>query len=131
AHVTRDAPGARLAAVVSASGFSGTLGTGDYLKDGHGRRIVAVEALECPTMLENGYGEHNIQGIGDKNIPLIHNVMNTDGVVGISDRSTDLLDVLFNTDAGRAHLAQRVGVDAEVIDKLKHLGFSSICNALA
>ena len=29
-------------------------------------------------MLENGFGEHNIQGIGDKHIPLIHNVMNTD-----------------------------------------------------
>ena len=33
-------------------------------------------------MLENGFGEHNIQGIGDKHIPLIHNVMNTDVVVG-------------------------------------------------
>jgi len=131
AHVTRDSPGARLAAFVSASGSAGTLGAGDYLKDNHGSRIVAVEALECPTMLENGYGEHNIQGIGDKHIPLIHNVMNTDVVVGISDRSTDLLDVLFNTEAGRAHLAVHVGVDPDVIDKLKHLGFSSICNALA
>jgi cysteine synthase A len=131
AHVTHDAPGARLAAFVSASGSAGTLGAGDYLKDHHGSRIVAVEALECPTMLENGYGEHNIQGIGDKHIPLIHNVMNTDIVVGVSDRATDLLDVLFNSDAGRAHLADRLGVDAEVIDKLKHLGFSSICNALA
>jgi cysteine synthase len=130
-HVTRDTPGARLAAFVSASGSAGTLGAGDYLKTGHGSRIVAVEALECPTMLENGYGEHNIQGIGDKHIPLIHNVMNTDIVVGVSDRSTDLLDVLFNTDAGRAHLADRAGVDADVIGKLKHLGFSSICNALA
>lgn len=116
---------------MSASGSAGTLGAGDYLKDGHGSRIVAVEALECPTMLENGYGEHNIQGIGDKHIPLIHNVMNTDIVVGISDRSTDLLDVLFNTDAGRAHLADRMGVDARVVDDLRHLGFSSICNALA
>ena len=40
-------------------------------------------------MLCNGYGEHNIQGIGDKHIPLIHNVMNTDVVVGVSDRASD------------------------------------------
>jgi cysteine synthase len=75
----------RLAAFVSATGSAGTIAAGDYLKKRHGTRIAAVEALECPTMLNNGYGEHNIQGIGDKHIPLIHNVMNTDIVVGVSD----------------------------------------------
>ena len=89
-HATADT-GGNLAAFVSASGSAGTLGTGDYLKDTHGSRIVAVEALECPTMLYNGFGEHNIQGIGDKHIPLIHNVTNTDLVVGVSDQSTDCL----------------------------------------
>ena len=74
--------GLRLAAFVSATGSAGTIAAGDRLKDTFGTRIVAVEALECPTMLENGFGEHNIQGIGDKHIPLIHNVMNTDVVVG-------------------------------------------------
>jgi cysteine synthase len=131
AHVTRETPGARLAAFVSASGSAGTLGAGDYLKERHRSRIVAVEALECPTMLENGYGEHNIQGIGDKHIPLIHNVMNTDLVAGVSDRSTDLLDVLFNTDVGRRHLVERVRVDVRVVADLRHLGLSSICNVLA
>ncbi len=82
-------------------------------------------------MLENGYGEHNIQGIGDKHIPLIHNVMNTDVVVAISDKSTDELDALFNTDEGRAFLADRKGVPADVIDALEHFGFSSIANVLA
>ena len=77
-------PGIRLAGFVSASGSAGTLAAGDYLKDHHGTKIVAVEALECPTMLYNGFGEHNIQGIGDKHIPLIHNVMNTDVVVAVS-----------------------------------------------
>ena len=81
-------------------------------------------------MLENGYGEHNIQGIGDKHIPLIHNVMNTDVVVGISDRATDELDVLFNTPAGRAHLARK-GIDERLLGALEHMGFSSICNVLA
>ncbi len=131
-HVIAPARGTtRLAAFVSASGSAGTLAAGDYLKDRHGAQIVAVEALECPTMLENGFGEHNIQGIGDKHIPLIHNVMNTDFAVAISDRSTDTLDVLFNTDAGRAYLANTVGIAYELIASLAHLGFSSICNVLA
>ena len=61
-------------------------------------------------MLENGFGEHNIQGIGDKHIPLIHNVMNTDVAVAISDRATDALGLLFAREAGRAYLAGRRGV---------------------
>ena len=81
-------PGLRPAVFVAASGSAGTLAAGDYLKEKHGARIVAVEASECPTLLRNGFGEHNIQGIGDKHVPLIHNVMNTDLVVGVSDRST-------------------------------------------
>ncbi|MDR7484447.1 MAG: pyridoxal-phosphate dependent enzyme [Armatimonadota bacterium] len=125
------APGLRLRAFVAASGSAGTLGAGDYLKDRHGTAIVAVEALECPTMLYNGFGEHNIQGIGDKHIPLIHNVMNTDVVTAISDRSTDQLDVLFNTAVGRDYLAVRRRVPPEVIDRLSALGLSSICNLVA
>jgi cysteine synthase A len=84
----------RLAAFTSATGSAGTIAAGDRLKEEYGTKIVAVEALECPTMLENGFGEHNIQGIGDKHIPLIHNVMNTDVVCAISDVATDELDVL-------------------------------------
>ena len=128
-HVTADRPG-RLAAFVSASGSAGTLGAGDYLKDTTGSRIVAVEALEVPTMLYNGYGDHNIQGIGDKHIPLIHNVTNTDLVVAISDRSTDELDVLFNSPAGKRLLVDR-GVAPEIVDQLVDMGYSSICNTLA
>jgi hypothetical protein len=82
-------------------------------------------------MLENGFGEHNIQGIGDKHIPLIHNVTNTDVVVGVSDRATDELDVLFNTPAGRAFLADRKDVPQAVVAALEHFGLSSICNVLA
>lgn len=121
----------RLAAFTSATGSAGTIAAGDRLKDIYGTKIVAVEALECPTMLENGFGEHNIQGIGDKHIPLIHNVMNTDVVVGVSDRATDELDVLFNTPAGQQYLASRHGFNAELIDALTHFGFSAICNVLA
>src|SRR5207244_4119847 len=115
----------------SASGSAGTLGAGDYLKERYGSMIVAVEALECPTMLRNGFGEHNIQGIGDKHIPLIHNVMNTDVVAAVSDRSTDPLNVLFSTDAGRRYLVARRSVDPAVVDQLSSFGLSSICNMLA
>jgi cysteine synthase A len=126
-----DHPDLRATAFVSASGSAGTLGAGDYLKEQFGTRIVAAEALECPTMLRNGFGEHNIQGIGDKHIPLIHNVMNTDVVVAVSDRSTDRLDVLFNTDEGRRYLTSRRGVPAALVERLAALGLSSICNVLA
>jgi len=123
-------PDLRLAAFVSASGSAGTLGAGDWLKERYEARIVAVEALECPTMLYNGFGEHNIQGIGDKHIPLIHNVMNTDVALAVSDRSTDQLFVLFNDPVGRALLRSR-GVGEEVLDALPHFGLSSVCNVVA
>ncbi len=124
-------PNLRLAAFTSATGSAGTIAAGDRLKEEYGTKIVAVEALECPTMLENGFGEHNIQGIGDKHIPLIHNVTNTDVVVAISDHATDELDVLFNTSAGRDYLVDNKGFSAELIVALEHFGFSSICNTLA
>jgi cysteine synthase len=129
--VAKDRPGLRLAAFTSATGSAGTIGAGDYLKDRHGTRIVAVEALECPTMLENGFGEHNIQGIGDKHIPFIHNVMNTDLVVGVSDRATDSLNVVFNSEVGRRYLVDRRKVPADVVASLAHFGLSGICNVLA
>jgi cysteine synthase len=123
-------PELRLRAFVSATGSAGTIGAGDYLKERHGSLVVACEALECPTMLRNGFGEHNIQGIGDKHIPLIHNVMGTDVAVAISDRATDRLGVLFNTPTGRAYLSSRCGVPDAVLAELPSLGLSSICNLL-
>ena len=123
--------GAKLAAYVSASGSGGTLAAGDHLKEKFGARIVAVEAAECPTLLNNGFGEHNIQGIGDKHVPYIHNVMNTDVVAAVSDLHTDLLLALFNTDEGRKYLVERRGIDAGLVARLSNLGLSSLCNMLA
>jgi len=123
-------PHLEVAAFTCATGSAGTIGAGDWLKDRYGTRIVAVEALECPTLLENGFGEHNIQGIGDKHVPLIHNVTNTDLVVAVSDVATDQTLAVFNTDAGREYLGHR-GVPAEVVAELGSLGISSICNILA
>lgn len=126
-----DDPDLNLTAFVAASGSAGTLGAGDYLKNKLSARIAVVEPIECPTLLYNGYGEHNIQGIGDKHIPLIHNVMNSDFVIAVSDTATDGLNILFNTQEGQRYLAQRVGVDANVVSALHYFGLSSICNLLA
>jgi cysteine synthase len=124
-------PGLELAAFVSATGSAGTIAAGDHLKERFGARIVAAEALECPTMLENGFGEHNIQGIGDKHIPYIHNVMNTDIVAAISDSATDELNVLFHTTAGREYLMKVCGVPPATLDALRSFGLSSLCNVIA
>jgi cysteine synthase len=130
-HLCGQTSSLRLAAFVSATGSAGTLGAGDYLEANRGSRVVAVEAVECPTLLYNGFGEHNIQGIGDKHVPFIHNVMNTDFVIGVSDRATDRLMVLFNSDVGRTHLQTRRHVSDAVIAALGSFGVSGICNVLA
>jgi cysteine synthase len=123
-------PSLRLRAFVAATGSAGTIAAGDHLKERYGSAIVAAEALQCPTLLRNGFGEHNIQGIGDKHVPLIHNVMNTDVVVDVSDQDTDALNVLFNTVEGRDFLRRR-GLDEGTIAALDSFGLSSICNVLA
>ncbi len=130
-HLVATHASRRVAAFVSATGSAGTLAAGDYLKEKYGSRTVAVEALECPTLLYNGFGEHNIQGIGDKHVPLIHNVMNTDVVIGVSDRATDRLAVLFNTEAGRRYLQERRGFSDADLRALESLGLSAICNIVA
>ena len=124
-------PGLQLRAFVSSTGSAGTIAAGDHLKDRFGSKIVAVEALECPTLLYNGFGEHNIQGIGDKHVPYIHNAMNTDVVAAVSDQTTDSLGLLFITEVGRRYLKERRGVPEETLDALRFLGFSGIANVAA
>lgn len=121
----------KLRAFTSATGSAGTISAGDYLKDNYDDfKIVAIEALECPTLLYNGFGGHNIQGIGDKHVPYVHNVMNTDNIAGISDTSTDSLYLLFNTTSGKKYLKKKGVMDKE-IKNLSLMGLSSICNMLA
>jgi cysteine synthase len=120
-----------LFAFTSATGSAGTISAGDRLKEDFGARICAVESTECPTLLGNGFGEHNIQGIGDKHVPLIHNVMNTDYVAGISDAATDSLAYLFNHPEGKRFLVERRGVPVELVEHLSSFGYSGIANVLA
>jgi len=123
--------GAEYAGVVLTSGSSGTMGCGDYLKERFPRsKLVVSEALQCPTLLENGFGGHRIEGIGDKHVPWIHNVRNTDMVVAIDDEDTMSLVRLFNEDEGRRHLESR-GVPSELVGQLDLLGISSIANLLS
>ena len=92
-------------------------------------KIVASEALQCPTLLQNGFGAHRIEGIGDKHVPWIHNTKNTDMIVAIDDNAVVNLPRLFNEPAGRRYLVSQ-GVPEEMVEKLDLLGFSGISNVL-
>jgi cysteine synthase len=117
--------------VVSATGSAGTIGSGDYMKQCFpGSKIVASEALQCPTLLQNGFGSHRIEGIGDKHVPWIHNVRNTDLIVAIDDNAIVNLARLFNEKAGHAYLI-KVGVPEQLVNQLDLLGFSGISNVLS
>jgi len=121
----------RLAAYVSATGSAGTIAAGDYLRTVYPHlKVVATEALQCPTLLMNGYGGHRIEGIGDKHVPWIHNVKNTDAVTAIDDEETLRVLRLFNEEAGKEVLMQN-GVDKFTVERLAFLGISGICNLLA
>jgi cysteine synthase len=124
-------PKDRYRGMASATGSAGTIASGDYLKQLFpDSKIVASEALQCPTLLENGFGAHRIEGIGDKHVPWIHNVKNTDMVVAIDDNAVVNLSRLFNEPAGRKYLASR-GVPEALIAQLDLLGFSGISNLLS
>ena len=121
----------RMAGYISATGSAGTLAAGDYLRTRFPHiKVVATEALQCPTLLLSGFGGHRIEGIGDKHIPWVHNVRNTDMVVAVDDQQTMDLLRLFNEPAGHAFL-QRQGIAPELVEQLPLLGISSICNLVA
>jgi len=123
-------PSDRFAGVVLTTGSAGTIASGDYLKQVYPTsKIAAGEAVQCPTMLYNGFGEHRIEGIGDKHIPWVHDVRNTDFVIGLDDEATISLTRLFNEPAGREYLADQ-GVKPDLIENLDLLGISGIGNVL-
>ena len=118
-------------AFVSSTGSAGTIAAGDRLKASiPAARIAAAEALQCPTLLCNGFGAHRIEGIGDKHVPWIHNVKNTDVVIAVDDRDCMNLLRLFNEKEGRSLLASR-GIPTEIIGQLPLLGISGLGNLLA
>jgi len=124
-------PGLNLAGVCFTSGSAGTLASGDFLKQQYpGLRIAVGEALQCPTIVNNGFGAHRIEGIGDKHIPWIHNVKNTDMAIAIDDDDCMSLLRLFNEPAGKAYLADEVGLTPGQVADLELMGISGIANML-
>jgi cysteine synthase A len=121
----------QVAGLVLSSGSAGTLGCADRIKELYPTvKVGAAEALQCPTLIYNGFGGHRIEGIGDKHVPWIHNLRNTDVVVDVDDEATVRLLRLFNEPAGRKLLREQ-HVPAELVDRLDLLGISSIGNLLA
>jgi len=117
--------------VVLTTGSAGTIGCGDYMKQVFpASKVAASEALQCPTLLLNGFGGHRIEGIGDKHVPWVHNIKNTDLVMAIDDEACISLVRLFNEPAGRAYLVKR-GVPESLVGRLDLLGISSIANVLS
>ena len=117
--------------VVLTTGSAGTIGCGDYMKQVFPTsKVAASEALQCPTLLLNGFGGHRIEGIGDKHVPWVHNIKNTDMVMAIDDEACMSLVRLFNEPAGQAYLVKR-GVPEPLVGRLDLLGISSIANVLS
>ncbi|HDY75285.1 MAG TPA: pyridoxal-phosphate dependent enzyme [Candidatus Marinimicrobia bacterium] len=118
----------RFSGLFLTQGSAGTLGAGDFLREKFPLiKIAAGEALQCPTLLYNGYGSHRIEGIGDKHVPWIHNMKNMDMVIGIDDEIAIRLMQLFNEPTGVAFLKDN-GVPPEIADRLYLLGISGIAN---
>ena len=121
----------RFKGIVLTSGSSGTLGCGDYLKQIYPQSKIAVgEALQCPTLLSNGFGAHRIEGIGDKHVPWIHHIKNTDMVIAIDDRDTMSVLRLLNEPKGKQFLLEEAGVPGHFIENIALLGISSIANMI-
>ncbi len=120
-----------LTAYISATGSAGTIAAGDYLRTNTPHlKVVASEALQCPTLSLNGFGGHRIEGIGDKHVPWIHNVKNTDAVTAIDDEDCMRILRLFNEKEGHKYL-KSIGIDQEIIDNLHLIGISGIGNLLS
>ncbi|HLE12997.1 MAG TPA: pyridoxal-phosphate dependent enzyme [Bacteriovoracaceae bacterium] len=121
----------RFAGGIFSSGSGGTLGAGYYLKSKYpNAKVAAAEALECPTLLNNGFGDHRIEGIGDKHVPWIHDMKNTDMAIAVDDERPIRLLRLFNEKIGR-DLLKKNKVNPELVEKLDLLGISGIANVLA
>lgn len=122
----------RFVGFIATSGSAGTVsGCGDYLKEFFPESKIAVgEALQCPTLLLNGFGGHQIEGIGDKHVPWIFNARNTDLVIAIDDSDCINLIRLFNEPAGKEFLKKQ-GLPEIFINNLSLMGISSVGNLIA
>ncbi len=122
----------RISAYVSAMGSAGTIAAGDRLKQVWPQhKIVGLEPIQCPTLYNNGYGAHEIQGIGDKHVTWIHNVFNMDALMAIDDRDCLQGLRLLAEERARQTLTRRFGLAEAQVHKLAEtLGISGVCNII-
>jgi cysteine synthase len=121
----------KLSAYISATGSAGTIAAGDYLRTiAPHVKVVASEALQCPTLLMNGFGGHRIEGIGDKHVPWVHNIKNTDVVTAIDDEDCMRILRLFNEKEGHNYL-KSIGIEKNIINDLHLIGISGISNIIS
>ena len=120
----------KVAAFVSAPGSAGTLAAGDEIKARYPQSaICALEPKECSTLFNNGRGTHRIEGIGDKMVTLIHNVLTTDYVALIHD--DDCVMGLELLERRRSLVERLLGQPCGYLDSLAGVfGISGICNIL-
>lgn len=120
-----------ISAYCSAMGSAGTIAAGDRLKQAFGTKIIGLEPIQCPTLFNNGYGSHDIQGIGDKHVTWIHNVLNQDAIMCIDDMECKKGLQLVSEEAGMETLHKRFGVPTTDVEMMSNLfGISGICNVL-
>ena len=125
---TKQVGDGHVAAFISAMGSAGTIGAGDRLKQLFGTQIVGLEPVQCPTLYNVGFGGHRIEGIGDKHITWIHNVLNMDWLLCIDD--LECLKALQLVQEGTETLIAE-GVPAQAAKSLVNLfGVSALCNIL-
>lgn len=122
----------KAAAFVWAMGSGGTNAAADRLKQVFPDcKHVGLEPIQCPTLFNNGYGSHDIQGIGDKHVTWIHNVLNMDALMCIDDIQCKKGLQLLAEPVGRETLIKRYGANPELIEKMGDLfGISGICHIL-
>ncbi len=122
----------KVAAYVSAMGSAGTIAAGDRLKQiWPDHKIVGLEPIQCPTLFNNGYGAHDIEGIGDKHVTWIHNVNNMDAIMCIDDQDCKKGLQLLTEAGSREVLVNRYGMDPAVVEQMASLfGISGVCNIL-
>lgn len=120
----------RIAAFVSAPGSAGTLAAGDEIKGHFSEAVIsAVEPHECSTLFNNGRGSHRIEGIGDKMVTLIHNVLSTDYVQRVHD--DDCVAGLELVEQHSPALEKMVRLNPGALASLQgNFGISGICNIL-
>jgi len=120
----------RVAAFVSAPGSAGTLAAGDEIKARFPDCFIcALEPKECPTLFNNGRGTHRIEGIGDKMVTLIHNVLTTDYLALIHDQDC-ILGLELVERQGRLLERMLHQAEGQLAPLAGVFGISGICNVL-